>query len=117
MRGTLTQIRRITVEVIEKEGVNVKERLRAVETWKKEHPGHDQLASGFPVRMAKIQGVLRQCVLYRYFPEGHNDLEIESAVETAMREIVDDGAMTIRAGQQKATYEDAQNVVWEHPQA
>ena len=106
----LTELRKVTVEVIEREGVKVKEKFRAmkVETWKKEHPGQDPITAGFPVRMLKIQGVQCQCVLYRHLPEGHYDLEIESSVETAMKEIVDSGEMTLREGQQKAKYAEAQ---------
>ena len=62
----LTELRKVIVEVIEREGIRIKEKFRAmkVETWKKEHPGQDPITAGFPVRMLKIQGVQCQmCVV------------------------------------------------------
>ena len=98
----LTVLRKKTVEVVEREGIKIKEnRAMKVETWKLKHPGQDPVAAGFPCRMLKIQGMKHLCVLYRHLPEGHYDLEIESAVETCIKEIVDDGEISLREGQQR----------------
>lgn len=109
----LTELRTQVVEIVEKEGIRLREKFRAVkfDRWQAENPDVDIAEAGHPTKMVKLQGVMTKVVLFRHLPDGHYDLELESTLESVIRETIDAGNQVLRKGQQKSKFEDARDKI------
>lgn len=96
-------------QLVERSGVKVKNPFKAITLvkWLERHPGQDPKEAGFLVKDLMIEGEKVRCVLVRVLPEGEYDVDIESTVESLIKETLDDGENTLRGKQQIIKHEAA----------
>ena len=101
----LQKARNMTVQVYEKQQIELKRKYTAVEKsiYEKEHPGRIEKA-GLQVTQYSVKGVMKDFVLVPQMPEGHYELDDTFVHGTSIQEVVDDGSMTIAQGQQQTKF-------------
>ena len=83
--------------------MKVKFRCIKMDRWKAQHPKKDPVKCGLLVHKVPKMGLR---VLVRKLPKGEFDLEIEDSFFATIRESIDDGACTLKKGQQAAKFRD-----------
>ena len=76
------------------------------EKWEKKYPGKTPEDQGLLVKTIPVEGRgMVECVLFRLLEADEWDVTVQNAMRSRLTEVVDDGSLMLRAGQQEQKFE------------